>query len=636
MKKEKKSAPSPYLLWTILGLALAVRAAHLYFSQGSPFYEPRILDPEYYHRWALKIASGDLAGEGVFYGLPLYPFFLGLGYKLFNQSLLAVKLAQIFLGLVTVFFICRIGQKLHSTSAGLLAGLGAAVYGPLFFHEQILIPESLAVPLYAAAFYQVCRFWDLPTVKRGMVLGVLCALAALTKAGILLFVVLLPVLFFVKRPRSAFPAKALSTSLAVFFLALSPVTVHNWVYGHDVVFLTSHGGFNFYIGNNPKAEGVFVAPEGTGSNVDTQILDSKNVAERGSGRALRPSEVSSYWSDKAWEYIRGNPLDALKLLGTKLVLFFDAREISDVEDSVFARNFNPILRLPWLDFSFTGPLVLMGVLVFSNAIKYRRLVYAWSLSYIAAVVLFFVNARYRLPLLSVFLPLAAIAILETAEIVRRRSWAKLGLCAAVLGLGLALTQARLVGTNWVKDYLNAGDVCQKKGEYDRAMGFYRKAIEVDPNAPKASLAMGVLLTRMERHKEAKTFYEKCLEQDPGNAQALNNLGLWHERRGELDRAEGLFLKAAEAKPDSSQAYNNLGMVYGKMGEHERALEAFKTSLRLNPSSPRAHTNIGLVYYRLGDRAQARRHWESALRLDPDFKEARTAVRLLDGASQNAF
>ena len=92
-----KTAPlpekrSPAMLWGILVLALAVRIFYLNTSRQSyPFFEPLLLDPAYYHQWALRLLSHGFSQEGVFYGLPLYPCFLALCYKLFNVSILAVK-----------------------------------------------------------------------------------------------------------------------------------------------------------------------------------------------------------------------------------------------------------------------------------------------------------------------------------------------------------------------------------------------------------------------------------------------------------------------------------------------------------------------------------------------------------------
>ncbi len=406
----------PKHLWFILGLGFILKGIYLFFNQQSPYYEPLILDPLYYHQWALRILRGDFVGEGVFYGLPLYPFFLALCYKLFHQSLLAVKIAQGLLGLATVFFVYKIGEEVDSKKTGFLAAFLAVFYGPLFFHESIFIPEVLGVPLYAASFYAACVFMRGPTLKKGIALGVLSGLAALTKAGIVPFILLFTLILALRQMRSG--PKKLVPILGVLFsflTILAPVTAHNMFYGKDTVLLTSHGGFNFYIGNNPKAEGVFLAPEGTGSNVEAQIEDSKAVAEREWGRSLKPSEVSRYWSDKARKFIKENPGDFLKLCFRKLVLFFDAREISDVEDYFFSKNFNPVLRFPWINFAALGPIFFLGLVVSFKRLRHQRLLYLWIFSYVASVVIFFVNARYRLPLLSVFFVVAAAGVLDFYE-----------------------------------------------------------------------------------------------------------------------------------------------------------------------------------------------------------------------------
>jgi len=618
-----KNTPSPPpLLWLILAVAFLVKAFYLWFSKESPFYEPILLDPGYYHKWALKILGGDFIGQGVFYGLPLYPFFLALCYKIFDSSLLAVKWVQASLGLLTIFFVYKSAEKISNSKTALLATCFAALYGPLFFHEGILIPEALSLPLYAAAFYAACLFWDEPTVKKGIGFGIMAGLAALTKTGIILFVVVFAtaVLF---RPKRRITALAIL--LLAFFGTLLPVTLHNIIYGKDMVFLTSHSGFNFYIGNNPKAEGVFVAPEGTGGNVDAQMEDSKAVAEKETGRELKPSEVSRYWSDKAWEFIWQSPGQFLKLCGRKLLLFFDAREISDVDDYAFSRNFIPFLRFPWLTFAFLGPLALAGLGAGWGNLKYRPLVYMWVGSYCLGIVAFFVNARYRLPLLGIFFPIAAFAVTDAYERLRSREWAKIFLYVVFLAVGIWVTQAKLVGTNWVRDIVNAGDVYQEKKDFDRAAKFYKKALEIDPGASKASLAMAIVYTKTGRYDEAKEYYLRSIAADSNNPTAYNNLGLWYDREGNPEVARDYFLKAIDLKPGFAQAHNNLGMVYGKMGENAKALSELDISLKLNPISPRTYTNRGLVLHRLGQQEEAVKCWKKALEIDPDFREARRAL-----------
>ena len=87
---------------------------------------------------------------------------------------------------------------------------------------------------------------------------------------------------------------------------------------------------------------------------------------------------------KAWDYIRDNPAGFFKLCIRKGLLFFDAREISDVDDYEFAARFNPVLGFPWLNFSWLGPLVFLGLVAIFKK-KHSPLVYLWGAAYLAGL-----------------------------------------------------------------------------------------------------------------------------------------------------------------------------------------------------------------------------------------------------------
>ncbi len=611
-------------LWPILLLALVLRLIYLKLSRLSPFYEPLLLDAQYYHEWALRIAQGDFGNE-VFYGLPLYPFFLGGVYKLFHGSLLAAKLVQVLLGLVTVYFVYRIAEKISDQKTAILSALVAACYGPLIFHEGILIPEALGIPLYATTFFMAIKFLRCPTKKMGVQLGILFGLSMLTKAGILLFVLIFLYSFCWRLPKKR--VQGIYCFLA-FCLTLAPVTAHNVFGGKDFVWLTSHAGFNFYVGNNEQAVGVFAPPPGTGTNVDAQIEDSKAVAEQAMGRVLKPSEVSRYWSGKAWDFIGKHPAKFLELCIRKLALFFDAREISDIEDYQFAQLFNPFLKIPWLNFSLLGPLFFLGLVLGYKKLRYGRVVLLWIAGYLVGMMGFFVNARYRLPLLPVMIPVAAFGASQFFVGFVEWRWKQWIVSSVVLLAGFGLTQLHLVSTDFSRDYVNAGDVWAQQDNPAKALPLYEKAIELDPNSSKASLAMAVALTKLQRFEEAKGFYMKCLSIDPANSQAHNNLGLWYDRSGDRGEAERHFLEAIRLKPNSPQAHNNLGMAYGKRGQFAMAVQEFEQAIRLTPSNPRGYTNLGLIYYQMGDKEKARNQWDKALSINPQFEEARRAMELL--------
>src|SRR5262249_20167823 len=118
-------------------------------------------------------------------------------------------------------------------------------------------------------------------------------------------------------------AAAFSIALAI---ALVPVTLRNIVVsGYWSPVTASHGGLNFYIGNNAEADGSFHAVEGVTPDIKGQLEDTRRVAERATGHALDDAGVSSYFYGLGWKWIREQPVAAAALFARKIALMFSAR-----------------------------------------------------------------------------------------------------------------------------------------------------------------------------------------------------------------------------------------------------------------------------------------------------------------------
>ena len=77
-----RSLGRPWWLVATVALATMLRAAHVLSLRATPWFDHLVVDPEYYDEWARRIAAGDWLGERPFYMDPLYPYFLGVIYRL--------------------------------------------------------------------------------------------------------------------------------------------------------------------------------------------------------------------------------------------------------------------------------------------------------------------------------------------------------------------------------------------------------------------------------------------------------------------------------------------------------------------------------------------------------------------------
>ena len=117
--------------------------------------------------------------------------------------------------------------------------------------------------------------------------------------------------------------QAVGLLLVGVIVGTSPCWAHNCFVARDPVFLSAHGGINFWLGNNPEATGYPRFP-GLHAGQGQMLRDSIDQAEAAAGRSLKRSEVSRYWSAKARDYIAANlaPWLGLRVLLSRPVLPF--------------------------------------------------------------------------------------------------------------------------------------------------------------------------------------------------------------------------------------------------------------------------------------------------------------------------
>jgi hypothetical protein len=309
-----------WLLLAILAAALLIRLAHWWAVRDEPFFAWLAMDSQEYDRWASGIAAGDWLGSQVFFQAPLYPYALGLLYAVFGRSLDAVYLVQIALAVAGCWALYRAGRLMGGERVGLAAAGLAAFYGPFLFHDVQLLKESAAVAVVSFLLWSLAaKRW----LASGILLGVL---ALLRENALLLLPFLLPLAAskgFVRR------AAALIGGLA---LALLPVAIRNGVVGGDFLPTTFQGGVNFYIGNNPEADGTY-QPIVPGKQIPAlERQEPVRVAEGELGRKLTAGEVSSFWLRKALAWAADHPGDFLRLQLRKLRMFWSWYEWPDAVD----------------------------------------------------------------------------------------------------------------------------------------------------------------------------------------------------------------------------------------------------------------------------------------------------------------
>ncbi|HBR22615.1 MAG TPA: hypothetical protein DD713_08660 [Nitrospiraceae bacterium] len=94
-------------------------------------------------------------------------------------------------------------------------------------------------------------------------------------------------------------------------------------------------------------------------------------------------------------------------------------------------------------------------------------------------------------------------------------------------------------------YLSRGEAYAKKGQYDRAIADYNKAIVLDPNNAEAYTGRGVAYAKKEQYDRAIEDFNKTIALDPNNASAYLGRGAAYFLSGNKGRAISDFQKACD-------------------------------------------------------------------------------------------
>jgi 4-amino-4-deoxy-L-arabinose transferase-like glycosyltransferase len=264
--------PQKQFLFAVLLLAAALRVCWLF-----AFRPDLWADAEWYHRLAVNLSNGRGYvwddGSPTAY-LPIgYPLILSLLYRYLGDSVWVGQGLNLLLSLAILFpsyFLfrrvwneqtARIGTLILAVSISQISWVGIlfseVTFAFLFMVQLLLTAEGLE--------HREFRW------KWCMVAGFATGIAALIRPIALLVPAALFATFLLREDRRSPLVSRIALLYAVTFVVLIPLVVRNFMVFHAFIPISTNGGVNFWIGNNPEAGGYYWYPAYahlTGSEVD--------------------------------------------------------------------------------------------------------------------------------------------------------------------------------------------------------------------------------------------------------------------------------------------------------------------------------------------------------------------------------
>jgi tetratricopeptide (TPR) repeat protein len=617
------------MLAAISLLAFAIRLVYLWQIRDAPFFTLLIGDSKGYDEWARRIASGEWIGHDVFYQAPLYPYFMGAIYTVVGHDVLAVRLCQTVLGSISCALIAHAAWRLFSQRAGIIAGLILTLYPPAIFFDGLLQKTALDAFLTTLAVWIISGLIVSPKPWRTWAgLGATMAALSLTRENALILIGVIVAWCLVRRPKGRPLPELAAFGLGVSLLLL-PVAIRNYAVGGGFYLTTSQFGPNLYLGNNARTDGTAGSLIGGRGSSEYERQDAIDLAERAAGRRLTPGEVSSYWTGQTMAFIRSQPRSWLKLMARKVVLLLNSAEAFDTESQESYAEWSPLLGIGATvgNFGLLVPLAAFGVCVTWSGRRRLWILYALALVYAASVVLFFIYARYRFPLVPFLVLFTSAGLAQSAAFARERSRTELlGVAGLVAGL-LVFTHVPVLDAadNRAITEHNLGSALQSEGRLDQAIERYRRAIAIKPDYVPAYSNLGAALLARGDPAGAISAYQQALTIDPNFPDAHFNLGNALMREGDAAGAIAHFRSALKSSPDSADARTNLGAALVANGQLDQGINELQYALRAVPSPAVAERALGEALAARGRANEAAAHLHRAVALAPDDAEAHYAL-----------
>jgi len=153
-------------------------------------------------------------------------------------------------------------------------------------------------------------------------------------------------------------------------------------------------------------------------------------------------------------------------------------------------------------------------------------------------------------------------------------------------------------------HLSIGDCYREKGEFDKAIEEYNRALEKaqkdeemgKETVAKALAALGEIYLRKEDFEKAQNYFKQSIETYAENEILAYNVGEIYFLNQKIDEAIHYFELSTQIKPDWPPSYLKLGYVYLNKGDYEKAKLNFNKFLELNPESSEAPAVKNIVDY----------------------------------------
>ncbi|MBU1078373.1 MAG: tetratricopeptide repeat protein, partial [Spirochaetes bacterium] len=215
----------------------------------------------------------------------------------------------------------------------------------------------------------------------------------------------------------------------------------------------------------------------------------------------------------------------------------------------------------------------------------------------------------------------------------------------------ALQQYLLLEKDYPEEYnivVNLGKILTHKKEYEKAIGYYNKALKLKGTDPEAIAGLGICYYHLGDFEKTKEYLDQAVQLDRKNYLAHYYYGLFYHKKQLYDTAIGEYEKAMPDKSLRMKTLYGMGMCYQQKEVNVRAIDTYEQAIQIaeqtaekirdylkreaclkEPLVIEIRYHLAEAYYFDKNFASAIEQWQEIESALPDYKDVKQ--RLKDNA-----
>jgi tetratricopeptide (TPR) repeat protein len=178
-----------------------------------------------------------------------------------------------------------------------------------------------------------------------------------------------------------------------------------------------------------------------------------------------------------------------------------------------------------------------------------------------------------------------------------------------------------IDPNYAEAWYQAGFCYGMLGRHADALKASRQAAKLRPDWAETFVNIGASSFALGQYKDALEAYRQAVKLDSDNAEILYALGLTFNKLNRTDEEILAYKRALVIKSDFATALEQLGLAYFKQKKYAESLAAFD-QLKIYKQDAKTYNYMGESFFELGKTEESIEAFSNAINYNPNFDRAR--------------